>query len=331
MADTNPWQTQWTETINYLNAQFPIDLLGTHIQAIPGVDQSALTEETSLGNLGVGSDNKRHALRALLLCQRVYYSPLWAKFAFNGAPKVDEWSLPADWKTKSLGFWAHKGELEILAGVAMFAPVPGLTADALSTAAMAGPPSGSKEQLTGNLFLSRPLDEIPGPGETCYRGVCGWLLKAGFVSMRWIMSDSAPNGQLSCDRLFGTGEEVWGANRPYYPTNQPPKIETGFFVHMWKNEAGVGGWNGHWVVSNGDGTICGVNNGEVKKKGETVLKIYTNHGTLASQWEAYAGILKMPDPNKPKKMLPMYPDRQELQQYSHAHMVKFNPLSIPRL
>jgi len=334
MYDKHPWETQWTETINYLNLKFPNDRLGDHVAGVAAIGRATITEDISLGRLGAGTEDKRHALRGLLLCQRVYFSTLWARFAWNGAPKVDEWSLDLDWKEKSLGHWANKNEREILAGLAMFVPVQGLTPADLVKAAKAGPPTG-EGKLNGNLFLSRPMKDIPGPGETCYRGVCAWLLKAGFVSMRWIMSDSSPNGEDSCTRLFGNGEVVWSPMRPFYPTNATPKIEAGYIVHMWKDETiGDAGWNGHWVVSNGDGTVCGVNNGEVEKKGEKVIKAYTKNGTLRSQWEAYAGILTKPDPSRPhlaNARVPMYPERPEVQQYSHAHMVKFNPNNIPRL
>ena len=58
---------------------------------------------------------QRHALRGLLLCQRVYYSKIWAKKTFSpGNIVADEWSLPDDWKNTSQKFLGRQVERDIL-------------------------------------------------------------------------------------------------------------------------------------------------------------------------------------------------------------------------
>lgn len=326
------WTTRWTDTINYLNKRFPTDRLGDHINGlVPATSQQAISKELSLGTFTArGSDDKRHAMRSLLLCQRVYYSDLWAKRTWDLATIVpDTYSLKPNWKTESLTFWGGKSELVILEGIKMFVPVPGATRKKLAEAARAGAPNGEKKDfLPGNLTISRSDVVAKGAADTCYNGVTAWLLKSGIVSMRWFMQDSAPNGQNACDRLFGTGEEVWSPDQPFKDDSVLPAVEEGYIIHMWKEESGAGGWNGHWVISNGNGTICGVNNGEVNKTDERVIKKYTNSGKLRSQFEGYGGLLTEEVMNDRGFLVevPKVPHK-----YSRACMVKFDPLRLPNL
>src|SRR5260370_24092358 len=88
---TKSGATRWKDTITYLNTRFPT--LGTHIDTLVpnGAIRYQIAEELSLefkgGQRYVGphlsSANKRNALRGLLLCQRVYFSTIWAKHTTN--------------------------------------------------------------------------------------------------------------------------------------------------------------------------------------------------------------------------------------------------------
>jgi hypothetical protein len=323
------WQTRWNDTIAYLNANFAFDQLGTHVASVvQPAQQQSISDELSLGSKASGTTGKRHAMRGLLLCQRVYFSDMWAHRTWDLKSYVkDSTALKPNWKAQSIAFWGGKTEADILRGVAMFVPVQGASRQDLVLAAKGGPPTGVKgEELPGNLFLSRADTDSKGAAETCYNGVTAWLLKSGIVSMRWIMSDTAPNGQAACDRLFGTGTEVWGPATAFKDDSVLPPIDAGYIVHMWMEETGVAGWNGHWVVSNGDGTICGVNNGEVKTSDELVLKKYTNTGKLRSQFEGYGGYLMTQKMND-RGFLDLVP--VEPKKYARARMAKFDPLQLP--
>jgi hypothetical protein len=318
------WTTRWDETINYLNANFPCpgltDRLGADIERlVPALTRKTISKELSIGYRSDGEDDpgyvamtsKRHALRGLFLCQRVYYSELWAKRSnFEGTAVAPYSLLSPNWRTESMQYWGGKGEAEIRAGIAMFAPVAGATRSDLQKAAYAGPPNGTAV-LPANLKLSRTDKECVGAAETCYNGITAWLLRSGLASMRWFMQDSAPNNQFCCDRLFGTGEEVWRG--PFKPDSVVPDIPEGYIVHIWSPENY--NWNGHWVVTNADGTICGVNNGEMKDLNPPVEKKYTRHGTLRDQFEdGYGGLLKKDPPL-----------------WKTAVMVKIDPTTIPNL
>jgi hypothetical protein len=332
---TKSGASRWQQTINYLNAHFPT--LGTHIDTVvpPGVPRYQIADELSLdyktGQRFVGphlsSADKRHALRGLLLCQRVYFSDIWAKKTTNRVEYgPDPYSLVPNWKTLSLDHWSMKSEHQIRSGIAMFMPVAGATAADVSKVAKEGPPVGTPPEIAGNLYLSRTDTKSPGSAETCYRGVLAWLLRSGVVSLRWFMRDTAPNGEIACNRLFGAGEEVWAAGRHFEDTSQLPLVEQGYIVHMWTEQMGIAGWNGHWVVSNGDGRVCGVNNGEVAKPDERVLKAYTRDGKLRSQFEGYGGYIMTQRMND-RGFLDDVP-KQPLE-WARAKMVKFDPLNLP--
>lgn len=300
------WQTRWDDTIDYLNQCFRGVGLGDHIETVVPLNQrKAISGQISLGGRSDGEDDpgyadntsQRKALRALLLCQRVYYSgDLWAKQSESGEglhviPLTG--LLEAKWKADSLAHWKHKSEAQIKRGIAMFVVDPGAARADVSDVARSGPPNG--QCLPANLTLSRDDDETVGMGVTCYVGVLGWLVKSGIVSMRWLMQNSAPNKEVGCDLLFGKGEKVWDAKLKDSDIGRVKRIIAGIpkgsVVHIYSPQNY--NWNGHWVIANGDGTICGVNNGEFEAKEaenrRAVQKNYTNHSTLLEQFWCYGG------------------------------------------
>jgi hypothetical protein len=94
--------------------------------------------------------------------------------------------------------------------------------------------------------------------------------------------------------LFGEGRLVW--DKPITDGDHRDlrrfcrSVQAGHIVHIWSPSNN--NWNGHWVVANGDGTICGVNNGEFfadeAEKGVTVKKNYTKTSTLFEQFIGYS-------------------------------------------
>jgi len=270
--------------------------------------------------------NARHALRGLLLCQRVYFSDIWAKQTLVG-DQTAPWSyLSPTWKTESLSHWGKLPEQSILSGIAMFAIVPTARPEHVSDVAKVGWPWAKTPAIAGNLKLSRANFPLTGPSETCYRGVLAWLLQSGVVSFRWFMQNPSPTGSGPLKELFGDGEVVWDPAAPFKSDSVLPAVQKGFVIHLWDENTGKGGWNGHWVISNGDGTVCGVNNGEVKKADETVLKEYTNDGKLRSQFEGYGGLVMVEVPGDKGFLVLQVKTPQE---YRKAKMVKFDPMTLP--
>jgi hypothetical protein len=296
------WNTRWSATIAYLNKPVLVYRIGDHInQVVPQGSRKAISAELSLGTRPDGEDDpaygtnteQRHALRALLLCQRVYFSTLWAK---SGGHSTPDDKLSPGWKNLSLNHWKTGSEAKIQEAIKMFSPVLGAKRKDLQRIAFAGAPGGAGWQ--GNLTVSRTDHATLGYGHTCYVGVQGWLVKSGLVSLRWFMQNWNPVDQAACDLLFGAGTVVW--NGPFDPAKDEKavraeiaQIKAGSIVHIWSPQHT--NWNGHWVITNGDGTICGVNNGMYlardAENGQDVLVAYTNHSTLYEQFRSYGGAM----------------------------------------
>lgn len=335
---------RWDDTVSYLNANFPCNglahPLGDHIETVVATGQrSAISKELHLGSRSdktsdptyAATTEKRRALRALLLCQRVYFSDLWARKTVNRVPAIPVNLLALNWRTLSLNYWQNLPRAEIDAGIGMFAPVPGAVTADVATAAEVGPPDGLGIEIAGNLFLSRNRNCCIGAAETCYRGVLAWLLQSGMISLRWFLRDCAPNGQQSCDQLFGTGVSVWDSATVFKDDSVLPEVGRGFIAHMWVEQAGAGGWNGHWVISKGGGRICGVNNGLVNKADEQVITKYTNGGKLRSQFEGYGGYLMEQKQEVGESTSTWVPktgkDGRKIA--AKANLVKFDPSLLP--
>ena len=302
------WETRWTETINYLDDVTKTGLVGTHVQSLVANEskRQEISKQLSLGSRDDGEDDpafaantdKRHALRALLMCQRVYYAEdTWARTSeqFGNTETIDLVPfgvLQENWKAASLAFWSNKSETEIHNGIKMFEVLPGARPIDVQQAAYKGRPNGVA--LPGNLKISRTDTETVGFGVICYVGVQGWLVKSGMVSMRWFQQNSGPNGKKGCNVLFGEGSMKWEG--PITPADYDNVrrickcVSAGQIVHLWSPQNN--NWNGHWVVANGDGTVCGVNNAEVKpekaERGFAVQKDYTKTTTLFEQLVEYS-------------------------------------------
>jgi hypothetical protein len=303
------WGKRWTETVNYLDTVCPVGLVGTHINGI--VADAAKREAISNEILSLGwtwkvepadSEDKRQAMRGLLLCQRVYYAEdtyahesegIGCQLTVDIQP-CNFWYR--DSRQKSVDFWRWKTVNQIENGIRMFQVVPTARAIDVQQAAYRGAPIGNA-RLEGNLKVSRSDTETAGIPFTCYVGIIGWLVRSGVVSMRWLMRNTVPNGVKGCALLFGEGRMWW--NGPIDPSDHDlvrtlcKRVQCGHIVHIWSHEKASFGWNGHWVVANGDGTVCGVNNGEVKAEhqemGIAVQKDYTKHSTLFEQLIQYSG------------------------------------------
>ncbi|MHB1225517.1 MAG: hypothetical protein ACYC2G_15925 [Gemmatimonadaceae bacterium] len=332
------WLTRWRETVAYLDAVTTTGLVGTHIGTIVTSDtkRQAISKELSLGSRADGEDDpgfgantdKRHALRALLMCQRIYYGgDTWAKcsVAFGNSDTVGvnptNTDLHPNWKQVSLAHWQTKSEADIQDGIRMFEIVPGARASDVQLAAYAGRPN--QVALPGNLKLSRTDHDTVGMGTICYVGVQGWLVRSGVVSMRWFQQNSSPNGKIGCDLLFGQGQLVW--DRPITAADHAElrrvcrSVLGGHIVHIWSPSNN--NWNGHWVVTNGDGTICGVNNSDIlasdAEGGLAVQKDYTKTSTLFEQFVGYSNEWTDGSSGKP------------VVKRTKACMAVFDPMTIP--
>lgn len=233
---------------------------------------SQIGEELSLDSWHVlptaASVDRRRALRALLLCQRVFL-------------EAADFDAPSSWamrKTASLHHWGSRLEPEILKGIELY-ELTAASADRLSTAAeevIDMEPQGVERQA---LTMTRDSASYFG-NNICYGHVMAWLLKSGLVSMRWYarlwMADDRPK----LTAAFGRGHVRWSPDRqPFHPALRPvPHIAKGMVVHMYCLE---GTWEGHWFVSNGNGNGYGMNNQPEPDRGQARLHEITVNGQFA--------------------------------------------------
>lgn len=87
MAAKDP-EDRFDDTVKYIRAAVQADL-AQHIETTvsSGSSKDTIGGDLSLGGVRLWKDDvktqQRRALRALLLCQRVYFSTLWAKLYFK--------------------------------------------------------------------------------------------------------------------------------------------------------------------------------------------------------------------------------------------------------
>jgi hypothetical protein len=304
-------QVRWDDTIAYLNNGFPG--LGNHINSVvpAGAPRDNISKQLSLGSRSDGEDDplyaaktsQRQALRALLMCQRVYFgADTWCKSSEGADGAVQPYSgcMTANWKRESLAYWSPKSEGMIREGIRMFVPSPVASRDDLQAVAFAGQYFSSEPEYLWKLSRTDP-PVTDKKITTCYMGIQGWMLLSGVASLRWVMRNVIPSNQTGCDYMFGAGREVW--NGRLTPGDVPrvrriiQDIPKGSLVHIYSPQNY--NWNGHWVITNGDdrnndgGTICGVNNGifaaDVAERRVLVDKPFTNTSTVFEQFWWYGG------------------------------------------
>jgi hypothetical protein len=243
--------TRLTETINYLRG---IDAeVGNQVaQLLQGageprrnevIDQISLSGQTPWFANGRdnNTDTQRDALRALLLCQRVYLSNLWSP-AMGAMPTAPNNGL---WPQVSFGHWRFKPETEIRNGIRMYTRMNHRSKEVLARAA------AIRSDNADNYFTAQRSGGAPPSGNSCYDQISHWLLHAGYVSLRWI-AKFRPNGFIYT--AFGTGQ-TWISKAAAVPAT-PFQIEKGLIVRMYTERRP----GGHFMLSAGNGFAWGYNN-----------------------------------------------------------------------
>lgn len=244
-------QTRITETVNYLRG-FDVELANQVHQLLQGAgevvrnqvaDQISTSGQTP--SSGPGLDNntstQRDALRALLLCQRVYMTNIWSN-TLGPEPFV---SNQARWPNVSFQFWRLKSELDIRDGLRMYTRMTSRSKEVLVRAA------ALRSNNADNYFTARRTGGNAPVGNSCYDQVSHWLLHAGYVSLRWMTKYKPAGFNYSA---FGPGN-VHIAKNQAVPAS-PFQIEKGMIIRMY-TERRIGG---HFMISAGNGYAWGYNN-----------------------------------------------------------------------
>lgn len=254
-------QSRIDDAVHYIH-EIGKSALAQHLSVlVAGGEPSKIGKDLSLGTRPDDEDDpqyadntrKRNALRALLLCQRVYFSELWAQFTGTGGVQQPQSFLPNNWKADSLTYWGPRNEDEIVEGILTFAITTG-RAELLADAADAKPDA---TQPTPVLTLTRASQPFPGI-TSCYGSVMVWLFKSGLVSYGWYMKNQGANNKSTLRSAFGPARVIWDGARPFKATDTLATVPRGHIVHLYVDNPIR--WNGHWLVSLGDGYARACNN-----------------------------------------------------------------------
>lgn len=295
-------EDRFDDTVKYVRTSVQPDL-AQHLEltATTQSTKEIIGDDLSLGGIRLWKDEEktqqRRALRALLLCQRLYFSSLWAKMYFkdevagktskmppvpdgqepafaNQVPPVnaDRWpqSSPS-WKaTKeaSVKLWKDQSEAAIQDAIKTFA----ITSQQAGSLLAAAQDSGEATAPLVACNLVRTGSPFPS-STICYAAVMFWLFRSGLVSYRWMLKyDGAPPSKLR--EVFGRGQIVWSSDMEFKKTDAFPAVGPGKIVHLYVNNEYR--FAGHWLVSDGNGKAYGRNNddsnGEDRKYDLCVLK-----------------------------------------------------------
>lgn len=221
---------------------------------------------------------QRRALRALLLCQRIYFSDLWPSMIGTVAARTAVNWLPTDWKDRSCTIWASRSENDLRDALRSYVATTD-SADMVANAAAgwrpAPPPSPPYLDVTRASFGGPRLTD------TCYDAVMLWLFKSGLVSLRWLLRHRNANTADTLTEAFGPGLPIW--NGAFGAADRLPNVPRGHIVHIYENPAS---WRGHWMVSLGNGRAAGVNNNEEEPP---VPRDHCTTLTLDKQFRDYGG------------------------------------------
>lgn len=227
-----------------------------------------------------GTTDQRQALRSLLLCQRVYFSDMTYK-PFIGGVRTARSMLPQDWKAQSLAHWGDRPEAEIIEAIEVFTVWKWSNGiEVLAEKAKVAP---QQRKRISPLTMSRGVEPFPGTYHCCYTAVMSWLFESGLVSYSWFCNSETADHKTQLTEVFGLNNKsvvrnIWSGTEEFTLEREdelqcPP---AGYIVHLYNEQS----WRGHWLVSNGDGTLSGCNN---DKEGGRINPQYDNRCSLAHQ------------------------------------------------
>jgi len=215
------------------------EILGDQIK-LPEEKVVGLGAQLSLKGTGAwhtGNTSAHMALRALLLCQKVYLnapyslSNMGTAWSYNQAPST------------TIPYYLSKPETVIKDAIRCYMPLDSATKASLLNVAQ------NSELSTGTLFfetVSRDTFKISTPTPVCFDAVRMWLFKAGFVSLRWLARKGPLMTAQTANSILGDGAVVRSVD----------DIPAGnlFNFHRDTEKAIC-----HWGISLGNGMAVGCN------------------------------------------------------------------------
>jgi len=283
---TKAAQDRINDTLDYIRNNVSAGL-ALEMNGLIGANAGPISEEISLGARFTALQSaattatetqQRRALRALMLCQRIYFSDLWPCLIGVMAAPVAINRLPTNWAEQSRSFWENRSEGDIRAALQMYIATTD-NPDMAANAAIAGQPS-----MPAAPYLTQTRASFTGGSavSTCYDAVMVWLFKSGLVSLRWLLKHRSANTEQTLTDAFGRGNEIWRGD--FTAADNLPVVPRGHIVHIYEDPAIS--WRGHWMISTGNGQSAGCNN---NKEVPPVNPTYCPQLTLDKQFLDYTG------------------------------------------
>jgi hypothetical protein len=232
---------RFDDTIEYIR-RFISPQLATNInRAMAGRTASKVGQEISLSGGGfnkTGTDAQHKALRALLLCQRVFLTAPWA---------ISNMGTPFDYNSDRdlpKTYYKNFTEAQIKNVILNYLPGKGATREGLAAAAT------GIQNPTGNMVwetITRDTNPFPTM-QVCFDALKMWLFKAGFVSLSWLANTGPKMTAQTVNQMLGDGEVI--------PESQLDNIPRGFLFNFHKKDYKA---VCHWGVSLGQGWAAGAN------------------------------------------------------------------------
>lgn len=225
--------------MQYLMMYFP-----TLAVEVNGLLNGVLTDEAAgamislQGEHVLGTDDKRRALRALLLCQKAYLNGPYsvgangAPFVYNNAPRA------------AIGEYRLSFESTVRRAISCYLVEPGAQRADLANAAEAlRMPQG------GLTWETLRRDSSPFPAmPVCFDALKMLLFKAGFVSIRWLSRTGPTMSAQTVNAMLGMGVVIQQAQLAAMPRGYM------FNFHRDGDTAVC-----HWGISLGNGLAAGAN------------------------------------------------------------------------
>ena len=223
---------RFTQAVTYIKALSPA--LANDITMNSAGRADALGASISLEGGGywkAGTKEQHAAVRALLLCHRIYL-----KTPYTASDLAPTPILKSTFQTKS--------EQQVKEAILCYVPTANPTLEGLAKAAEAiKNPNG-----VFNWETRTRADQTLGANPVCFNAVKLWLFNAGFVSLRWYASDGMEIDAHRANNHLGNGTIV--------PRDQVHTIPRGYMFnfHVIGQKSVC-----HWGVSLGGGWAAGSN------------------------------------------------------------------------
>jgi hypothetical protein len=192
---------RYNDSMDYINEKISTALYIRLGGAANALDKSALGDAISLSGASYwrhGSKDQHRAVRALLLCQKVFLNPPYAK---------DQLGQPFTYygdagEVKTL----YLKQTEAVVQNALKCYAPKATANRQDLIDAASDQRADNSNLDF-MTLTREIDPFPRM-QICFDAVRMWLFKSGFVSIAWLANRGTQMVAQTANDMLGNGVKV---------------------------------------------------------------------------------------------------------------------------